>query len=262
MINVTLQAKPQLRPAAANAVMMQAGAMPGYINRVMHAVFPTLCVFCGVENRAGPICRQCSAALPWLKVICEHCGQLLPATQPEGVVCPDCLAKPPAFAKARAPCTYDFPLDSALKALKFNRKLCYVPALAGMLLPVLEQQFSECDVLVPVPLHRTRHALRGFNQATELCRPLQHATGLSILRQAYRHRATCSQAGLTAAERDRNVKSAFRVKGRVRCRYPLIIDDVITTGATAAQLAAALLHAGAEKVGVLTVARVQHGRRA
>jgi len=181
----------------------------------------------------------------------------LPTTQPAGVVCAACQAKPPAFAKARAPCTYDFPLDSALKALKFKRQLCYVPALAGLLLPVLEQEFPECDALVPVPLHRTRHALRGFNQATELCRPLRRVTGLPFMRQAYRHRATRSQAGLTATERNRNVKNAFGVKGNVCCRYPLIIDDVITTGATCAQLAIALLNAGAEKVGVLTVARVQ-----
>jgi predicted amidophosphoribosyltransferase len=78
-----------------------------------------------------------------------------------------------------------------------------------------------------------------------------------MLRQVYRHRATRSQAGLTAAERNRNVRNAFAVKGNVLYRYPLIIDDVITTGATCAQLANALLNAGAEKVGVLTVARVQ-----
>lgn len=231
--------------------------MSGYANRLIHAVFPVLCVFCGVHHTGGPVCKQCSAALPWIGIICEHCGQSLPATQPEGVVCAACQAKPPAFAKARAPCTYNFPLDTALKALKFKRQLCYVPALAGMLLPLLERDFSDCDALVPVPLHRTRHALRGFNQATELCQPLRRATGLPMLRQVYRHRATRSQAGLTATERNRNVRNAFAVKGNVLCRYPLIIDDVITTGATCAQLANALLNAGAEKVGVLTVARVQ-----
>ena len=233
--------------------------MSGYAKRLIHAVFPPLCVFCGVGHRGGPICRQCNAALPWINIVCEHCGQSLPATQPAGVVCADCQAKPPAFTKARAPCTYDFPLDAALKALKFNRRLWYVPALAGILLPVLEQEFSECDALVPVPLHRVRHALRGFNQATELCRPLRRATGLPVLQHAYRHRATRSQAGLTAAERNRNVRNAFGVKGGTCCRYPLIVDDVITTGATCAQLATTLLHAGAEKVGVLTVARVQPG---
>lgn len=195
--------------------------------------------------------------MPWIGVICELCGQPLPAAQPAGVVCADCQEKPPAFMKARAPCTYDFPLDTALKALKFKRQLCYVPALAGLLLPVLEQEFSECDALVPVPLHRIRHALRGFNQATELCRPLRRATGLPISQQVQRHRATRSQAGLTAAERNKNVKKAFIIKGRMSFRYPLIIDDVITTGATCTQMAITLLNAGAEEVGVLTVARVR-----
>ena len=218
-----------------------------------------LCAFCGVANRNGPVCGQCRDVMPWIGVVCELCGQPLPAVQPAGVVCADCQAKPPAFTKARAPCTYDFPLDIALKALKFKRQLWYVPALAEMLLPVLEQEFSECDALVPVPLHRVRHALRGFNQATELCRPLRRATGLQISQQVQRHRATRSQAGLTAAERNKNVQKAFIIKGGMSYRYPLIIDDVITTGATCAQLAITLLNAGAEEVGVLTVARVQPG---
>ncbi len=236
---------------------MHAGAMSGYANRLIHAVLPTLCIFCGVVHKGGPVCGQCSAVLPWINVICEHCGQPLAATQSSGVVCADCQAKPPIFAKARAPFTYDFPVDCALKALKFKRQLWYVPALAGMLLPVLNRDFVKCDALVPVPLHRTRHAMRGFNQATELCRSLRRATGLSILRHVYRHKATRSQAGLTAAERKRNVKDAFGVNSSVCCRYPLIVDDVITTGATCAQLATTLLRAGAKKVGVLTVARVQ-----
>jgi ComF family protein len=179
--------------------------------------------------------------------------------QPNGVVCADCQAKPPAFIKARAPFTYDFPIDSALKALKFRQQLWYAPALAGMLITILEQEFSECDALVPVPLHRTRHALRGFNQATELCRTLRRATDLPILHQVYRHRATRSQAGLTAAERNKNVRDAFGIKGNVNYRYPLIVDDVITTGATCGQIARRLIAAGAQQVGVITVARVQPG---
>ena len=233
--------------------------MAGHVDNLIHAIFPLQCAFCRVANRNDPVCVQCQYARPWIRTICELCGQPLAATQPAGVVCADCQAKPPVFTKARAPCTYDFPLDTALKALKFKRQLWYVPALAGMLLPVLEREFSECDALVPVPLHRARHALRGFNQATELCRPLRRATGLPIAQQVRRHRATRSQAGLTAAERNKNVKRAFIIKGHMSYRYPLIIDDVITTGATCAQLAITLLNAGAEKVGVLTVARVQPG---
>jgi ComF family protein len=236
-----------------------AAAMTGLFHHLIHTAFPLLCAFCGVASRGGPICGQCRNAMPWARTICELCGQSLTAMQPAGVVCAACQAKPPAFTKARAPCTYDFPLDTALKAFKFKRQLWYVPALAGMLLPVLEDEFSQCDALVPVPLHRARHALRGFNQATELCRPLRRATGLPISQQVQRHRATRSQAGLTAAERNKNVRNAFSIKARAGCRYPLIVDDVITTGATCAQLATTLLNAGAEKVGVLTVARVKPG---
>jgi ComF family protein len=100
---------------------------------------------------------------------------------------------------------------------------------------------------------------RGFNQATELCRPLHRATGLPILTQAVRVRATSAQTGLHAAERKRNLENAFAVSGKLQCRHPLIVDDVITTGETCSQLAMSLMEAGAESVSVLTVARAYTG---
>jgi len=97
--------------------------------------------------------------------------------------------------------------------------------------------------------------LRGFNQAVELCRPLHKTTGLPINMQATRIRATRAQTGLNANERRKNLRDAFSVKGKLQCRHPLIIDDVITTGTTCSQLAQTLLEAGAESVNVLTIAR-------
>ncbi|MEX2125924.1 MAG: phosphoribosyltransferase family protein [Woeseia sp.] len=117
------------------------------------------------------------------------------------------------------------------------------------------QHFQDADALLPVPLHHWRHSLRGFNQAVELCKPLSRETGLPLLRSAKRIRRTRPQTGLDAAARRRNVKDAFAVTGKLNCRHPLIVDDVMTTGETCRQLAHALLDAGAVTVGVLTVAR-------
>jgi ComF family protein len=193
--------------------------------------------------------------LPWNDSFCPRCGQPVVTQAPPGVTCVDCQRRPPLFHKARSPLRYDFPVDRALKRLKFRGQTFYAPALAGLLLPVLRGDFSGCDGLIPVPLHRWRHFRRGFNQAHELCRTLASRTGLPIIMAAVRVRATSSQSGLSAAARRRNLHGAFAVRGKLHCRHPLIVDDVVTTGATCEQLARALRLAGAAKVGVLTVAR-------
>jgi len=143
----------------------------------------------------------------------------------------------------------------ALKAMKFQRQLMYAPAFGSLMLPTLTVEFEECDALVPVPLHRWRHVTRGFNQAREICAELAAETGLPVMDQAERVRATRTQSGLSSSKRRKNLKGAFAVHRRLYARFPLIIDDVITTGATCENLAMALLDAGAEQVGVLTLAR-------
>ncbi|MCH8070566.1 MAG: ComF family protein [Proteobacteria bacterium] len=213
------------------------------------------CVLCDQAVDGGRICGQCRRILPWNDTFCECCGQAVIAGQPPGVVCVACQSLPPPFEKARSPLIYDFPVDAVIKAIKFRRQLWYVPAFADILRRTLTREFAQVDALVPVPLHRWRQMTRGFNQATELCRPLHQATGLPILMQVTRIRATSAQTGLNTAERKRNLNNAFAVSGILKSRHPLIVDDVITTGETCSQLAKELLRSGAKTVSVLTVAR-------
>lgn len=217
------------------------------------------CVLCGQAAREGRICAQCRRLLPWNDEYCERCGQPANASQPSGVACAACQAIPPPFDKARAPLIYDFPVDAALKAIKFKRQLWFVPAFSALLLQNLDHDFPAVDALVPVPLHRWRQMRRGFNQAAELCGPIRRATGLPVLSQVRRVRATSPQTGLNAAERRNNLRNAFAVQGTLHCRHPLIVDDVVTTGETCAQLATELLRAGARSVSVLSVARAAGG---
>lgn len=213
------------------------------------------CVFCGDFSDGRRICRRCMSVLPWNLTFCGRCGQPVVSAQPATVSCAACQRRSPVYEQARSPLHYAFPVDAALKALKFRRQLDYAPAFASLLLPVLESEFPDCDALVPVPLYRWRHTKRGFNQAAEICRELTKQTGLAQIRNAYRIRSTRTQSGLTSALRRKNLRGAFAIRGKLPAHYPLIIDDVITTGATSENLAAALLAAGAAKVGVLTVAR-------
>ena len=154
-----------------------------------------------------------------------------------------------------APLEYAFPIDAAIKAMKFNRRLFYAPAFGRLLAGCFEGLPDDVDALAPVPLHWRRHAMRGFNQAAEITRTIREVTGLPLVTNVTRHRHTPYQSGLTSAQRKRNLRSAFVVKGTIDYSHVLIIDDVITTGETCCQLAGALLDAGAKKVSALAIAR-------
>jgi len=259
---VSLQAKTADKAAASGGDITEAQA----VKQIRRTLFylrdhncPGVCVFCDRPADDGRICGHCRRLLPWNKQFCQRCGQATHAAQPPGVDCAACQARLPPFARARAPLIYAFPVDAALKAVKFKRQTWFVPAFAALLLRTLEREFASVDALLPVPLHRWRQMTRGFNQAAELCRPLRRATGLPVISQVRRNRATRPQTGLPASERRKNLQNAFTVAGRLRCRHPLLIDDVITTGETCSQLAQTLLEAGAATVNVLTVARAVPG---
>lgn len=226
---------------------------------ILRRVFPDCCVFCG-GDAYGSICFSCRADLPRIQSPCGRCNQPLGGARRElaasrSLDCAACQQRPPPFHRARAAVLYDFPVDVALKAFKFGHALYYVPAFAELLFAEFLLDFESTDALVPVPLHRWRYATRGFNQASELCRHLGRAAGIPVINSVRRVRWTSPQSNLDAASRRRNLKNAFVVKGRLTCDHPLIVDDVMTTGETARQLARALLDAGAITVNVLTVAR-------
>ena len=224
-------------------------------------ICPQICVLCGLERPGSCICELCRRLLPRNALACKRCAEPLDIALADGVFCANCQLHTPPYEFARAPFVYAFPLDCALKSMKFKRQLHYVPAFAEFLLEEINSMAERVDALLPVPLHHWRHARRGFNQAIELCRPLRRATGLPMELNVRRTRATKSQSGLSASERRRNLKDAFAICGTLKCRRPLIVDDVMTTGETCRRLAELLLNNGAEQVGVLVVARSTGGLR-
>jgi len=225
------------------------------------AIMPRCCVFCGAECEPteGYFCDGCAEDLPWNENQCARCAQPIVAAMPAGRNCADCLQRPQPFVAAAAPLKYEFPIDAAIRALKFHRRLDYVPAFGAILTAVMPSLPADIDALLPVPLHWRRHAMRGFNQATELCAPVAKATGLPIVRNARRARSTPYQSGLNARERRRNLRSAFAIQGALEGSHVLIVDDVITTGETCRQLAHVLRRSGVRQVSVLAVARASQG---
>ncbi len=218
---------------------------------------PRCCVFCGTECVPAELfcCSDCAADLPWNEHQCLRCAEPLAPATVANVECGRCQQRPPPYIAAATPLVYMFPVDAAIKRMKFHRGLEYVPAFTPMLEAMLAKLPADIDALLPMPLHWRRHALRGFNQAAELCRPLSRRIGLPMLVNAQRVRFTPYQSGLDASQRRINLRAAFAIRGRLKARHVLIVDDVITTGETSRALAATLLQAGVGRVSVLAVAR-------
>jgi ComF family protein len=225
--------------------------------RVVDELMPRLCVFCGVECAPDEdhICAGCERDLPWLGAHCPRCAEPLPEAPLPAQGCGACQVSPPPFTIVTAPLRYAFPVDAAIRALKFRRRLDYVPAFASILQARFGALPPGIDALLPVPLHWRRQLRRGFNQAAELCAPLAAATGLPTLAGIERVRSTPYQSGLEAVRRRQSLRGAFAVRQPVTSRHVLIIDDVMTTGTTCRELAHAVIGAGALEVSVMALAR-------
>jgi ComF family protein len=164
----------------------------------------------------------------------------------------------PSYDWARAAASYEGPLREALHAFKFGRKRALAQPLAALIAAQCGKDVvTDADVLVPVPLSSTRERERGFNQAALLADRLSRVLRLPArARWLVRTRATPPQSDLSAEERRTNVRDAFAASTAVAGHHVVVVDDVLTTGATAAACAVALKSAGARMVGVVTVARV------
>ena len=194
--------------------------------------------------------------------VCDGCGTPFEYPLGAGVRCASCMAKPRAFARARAACLYDDASRGPILQLKHADRTDLAPLFARWIGRSARDLLAQADAIAPVPLHPTRLLGRRYNQAAEIARPLSRLTGVTYLPDALvRVRATETQGGKSGSGRRRNVAAAFQVPAsrakQVAGRRILLIDDVMTTGATLEGCARALLKAGAVCVDVAVVARVK-----
>jgi len=237
------------------------------IDGVLTLLFPPRCHACriGRPHHAGrQLCRSChDQVMPLSGPCCRHCGQPLPAVPGPGErLCGDCLQNPHPFDSARSLVCYGPPVSTLLHRLKFHGDAAAARVLTGLGSPGPVNG----ELIIPVPLHRSRLQARGLNQSLVLARRFFPAERDKIVVDLLvRRKKTIPQTGLDGTQRRRNLKGAFAVTrpDTVRGRSVLVVDDVYTTGTTLAECSKTLKAAGAGRVHVWTVARVtQAGRSA
>jgi ComF family protein len=241
----------------------------GAARALLDFVLPPRCLVCSLSTRGASlpwVCQHCWDAVEYITPpICAQCGQPL-AAPPEGIRttthrCGTCILTPPVYDRARAVGRYAGALRDLIHALKYQRIYGLVRPLGGLLHQHFHMYWSDSppEALVPVPLHHSKLRVREFDQALALARHVSQGVGLPLWADVLiRHRPTLSQVGLSAAERQRNIRGAFTVRKPHYCagKALLLIDDVYTTGATVQECARLLRQAGAIHVDVYTLARV------
>lgn len=223
------------------------------LDSILNLLFPVTCVVCRspvLERRWGAACPECWLRLePLEPPFCAQCGEPAPAI--EGL-CGLCRRGEHIFDFARSALLFTGTLREIIHHLKYTDRVSLANPLGDILKNCLNNEPFTGNLIVPVPLHRRRERQRGFNQAELIAARLGRHLTTRLLR---RRKNTPSQTGLSRSERKRNLAGAFEVRGHIRGTV-IIVDDVYTTGSTMNEIARTLKRAGAERVEVLTVARV------
>ncbi len=242
------------------------GAAVSLIGVVVDAVIPPRCLGCGaVVEAAGVLCAGCWSRVTFIAPpLCAACGLPFPFDPGAGFLCADCVRQRPPFARARAALVYDDGSRDMILAFKHADRTDAAPAFAAWMRRAGADLVADAEVVVPVPLHWTRLFRRRYNQAALLAHAIGRSSGIPVAPDALvRRRRTPSQGTQSREGRFRNVAGAFTVPERRRIqvegRRVLLIDDVLTVGATAVACTRALTRAGAGAVDVLTLARVVRG---
>jgi ComF family protein len=235
---------------------------------VLDIALPTLCVACREPVAGVGVCAGCWAQLSFIAPpLCPRLGIPFVYDPGPGLLSMEAIADPPAYQRARAAVRYDDVARTLVHALKYHDRTDLAPAMGRWMARAGEEVLAEADVLVPVPLHWRRGWSRRYNQSGALARAIEKQSGVPVARDVLRRiRPTQQQVGLSRSQRATNVQGAFKVSAEkaheIQGRRVVLVDDVLTSGATTDACARALLRARATQVDVLVFARVVDNHKA
>jgi ComF family protein len=235
-----------------------------FASKTLDILLPPLCLACDAPvTNQGALCAACWSGIHYIAApYCAGCGAPFDAPVGDGEICAGCLTHPPAFAAARSAMLYDDASKRLVLGFKHGDRTHMARTLALWMQRAGQEFWNDADCLTPVPLHRSRLFKRRYNQAALLAKSLGAVTQKPVLPDGLlRMRATPTQGHMNRKERQANVKGAFAVnpkhQERINGKTVILIDDVLTTGATLNECSQTLLDAGAKSVKVLTLARVK-----
>ncbi|TAN67178.1 MAG: ComF family protein [Methylobacter sp.] len=240
-----------------------------WINIIQDYLLPPTCILCGSPGyNSRDICHLCYTQLTRNTLCCSRCAEILESPTTAPVLCGRCLSRQPAFDRTYAPFIHQGAIRHLIGALKFGADYKNARLLGLLLAEHLTNLFQadlhfpegcrpgKPDLILPVPLHKSRYRQRGFNQAIEISRTVAKELQIPLdLTSCRRRRDTPHQTQLPAKKRRQNLKNAFSIIKPIHARHIAILDDVMTTGSTAHELACILKKAGASRVDVWVCAR-------
>lgn len=223
--------------------------LPAALISVSNWLFPHRCLTCAtaISGDRLPVCDPCYSELPFQQHCCDQCGQLLNTQQD---YCGRCIKSPPPFDLCFCPFRYESPISDHIQQLKYAEQVELAKPLAKLLATeILDNDLPLPEILLPVPIHLKRLRRRGFNQSLEICKHLSRELNIPYTNQLIeKTRDTPAQAGLRRKDRRAIVRNSFRLKENFTKKSVAIIDDVFTTGSTAAEIAKILKRNGVDYV--------------
>jgi len=228
-----------------------------WINIIQDYLLPPTCILCGHAGFDSlDICPVCYRHLHRNHNCCYRCAEAFETSVNGPTLCGRCQSRPPAFDQAFAPFLHQGAIRHLISSLKFNADYKNARILGLLLADHLRQNDEKPDCLLPVPLHKARYRQRGFNQSIEIARHVARELEIPLdLTSCRRHRDTPHQIGLPAKQRRKNLNKAFSLVKPITAQRIAILDDVMTTGSTAHELAVLLKKAGVSQVDVWVCAR-------
>jgi ComF family protein len=237
-----------------------------FFTKTLDIIYPPQCLSCRVLVGAkGNLCPTCWENIQFIAdPQCDSCGVPFELDSGRNILCGQCIAKPPSYAKARAVFRYDDASRDLITGFKYSDKIYSSDDFARWMIRVGKEIIESSDLIIPVPLHRIRLFTRRYNQAALLAYSIAKHCGLPVYtNMLLRKKHTAPQASLTFKQRLINVRGAFVVNQKyidtIADKNIILIDDVMTTGATIETCAKVLVKAGAASVNILTMARTVKG---